>query len=199
MTDLEDLAGHLDRLSLPEHLDRSWLLEQFLAPLGIEPDSDLADMFEDIVVGAAAADGSVFHMRGGAWRIDVARTVTRGLLAAALLGAVLAVNGASDIPEELYPAVLPLLVEVERVKLSRREKALVAPLRLASVGVEGIALNPQVLFDRLDASVRAQLSLGDFEDLCERLIQAGYLDDAGYGEVRARTQSGPTWIRVTWT
>lgn len=199
MTDLEDLSKYLDRLVVPDQLDRPWLLREFLDPLGIEPESDVADLCEDIVLGAAAAGDAVFHMRAGGWRIDVTGTFTRSLLAGSLLGAVLFMHGVTDIPAELFPAILPLVVDVERVKLSRRDKALMIPLRVASQGVEGIALNPQVLYDRLDASIQAQLSFGDFEALCERLIEAGQLDDGGYGEVRARTQPGPAWIRLTWT
>lgn len=199
MTDFEELSRWLDSLAMPSQLDRSWLLNDFLMPLGVETDTVFADLCEDIVVGAAAADSSAFHMRAGAWRIDVSGTVTRTLLAAAFLGAALAAIGTSDIPEELYPAVLPLLVDVERIRVSRRDKALLAPLRNASQGVEGIALNPQVLYARLDPSVRSQLCAGDFEDLCERLVEAGHLDDGGYGDVRARATSEPAWIRLTWS
>lgn len=199
MSDRQALSDYLDGLAIPDELDRTWLLKEFLAPLGIESASPLADLCEDILVEAVAAADAAFHMRPGGWRIDVVGTSMKTLLAASLLGAALFINGSSDVPEELLPAVLPLLIDMKRVTLNRQDRALLVPLRLAARGVEGMAVNSQVLYQRLDPAVRGQLSPGDFEDLCERLIQSGHLDDAGLGDVRARAGQEPAWIRLTWT
>lgn len=94
--------------------------------------------------------------------------------------------------------VVPLLVDVERVRLSRRDEELLIPLRVASDGVTGMALRHEGLYNRLDPAVREQLNYGDFVDFCERLIKAGYADDAGYGEVRMRPAGHPAWLRVKW-
>ena len=198
MTDSQLLLDYIDGLATPDELDRTWLLAAFLAPLGIDPDSQLAGVCEDIVTDDLSSHNDTFHMRPGGWRVGLGGPVTRSLLAGALLGAVLFANGVHDIPVELYPAVLPLLIDVERVKLSRRDRDLLFPLRIAAQGVEGMALSPHVLYNRLEPAVRAQLGFGDFQDLCDRLIEAGQLDDADDGDIRARAADNPAWVRVSW-
>ncbi len=199
MTNAITLAEYVNRLEVPDELDREWFTASFLASFGIDPDSDLADLCEDIVVATVAGDDAAFHMRPGGWRVSVAGTAVKALLTAALLGAALFHNGATDIPAELLPAVIPLVVDVNRVRLSRRDRELLAPLRIASADLGTTAVSPHVLYNRLEPSVRAELNFGDFADFCDRLIAAGQLDDAGLGDVRTRPADSPAWIRITWT
>lgn len=198
MNDRQSLLEYLDTLSIPQEFDRTWLLETFLTPLGIDPDSPVADACEDLVTDDLSSHNDAFHMRPGGWRVNVVGSIAKSVLAGSLLGAVLFINGAHDIPLELYPAVLPLLIDVERVRLSRRDRDMLIPLRIAAQGVEGRALSPHVLYNRIEPTVRAQLSFGDFQDLCDRLIEAGQLDSAGYDDIRARAADDPVWIRLTW-
>lgn len=198
MSQTQNLFELVEALEVPDDVDRAWFTDSFLRPLGIEPDSRLGELCEDVLLEAVADDCNAFHMRPGGWRVNLAGGAVKTLLVTAILAAALFFNGADDIPLELLPVVVPLLVDVERVCLSRVDEELLIPLRVASVGVTGMALRHEALYNRLDPAVREQLNYGDFVDFCERLIRAGYADDAGYGEVRMRPDGRPAWLRVTW-
>ena len=184
MAHTQNLFELVEALEFPDEMDRTWFTDSFLQPLGIEPDSRLGELCEDVLLEAVSDDA--FHMRPGGWRVNLAGGAVKALLVTVVLAAALFFSGADDIPLELLPVVVPLLVDVERVRLSRRDEELLIPLRVASDGVTGMALRHEGLYNRLDPAVREQLNYGDFVDFCERLIKAGYADDAGYGEVRMR-------------
>ncbi len=142
---------------------------------------------------------SSLHMRPGGWRIDIAGTAVKTFISGSILAAALFVNGAQEIPAELLPAVLPLLIDVQRVRLDRRDRELLIPLRQATNGIEGMAVSPRVLYNRLDAVTQDELNYDDFAAFCTRLVEAGELDDAGLDDVRPRSAGAPAWIRITWT
>ena len=198
MAHTQNLFELVEALEVPDEMDRAWFTDSFLQPLGIEPDSRLGELCEDILLEAVSDGDDAFHMRPGGWRVNLAGGAVKALLVTVVLAAALFFSGADDIPLELLPVVIPLLVDVERVRLSRRDEELLIPLRVASDGVTGMALRHEGLYNRLDPAVREQLNYGDFVDFCERLIKAGYADDAGYGEVRMRPAGHPAWLRVTW-
>ena len=198
MAHTQNLFELVEALEVPDEMDRTWFTDSFLQPLGIEPDSRLGELCEDVLLEAVSDGDDAFHMRPGGWRVNLAGGAVKALLVTVVLAAALFFSGADDIPLELLPVVIPLLVDVERVRLSRRDEELLIPLRVASDGVTGMALRHEGLYNRLDPAVREQLNYGDFVDFCERLIKAGYADDAGYGEVRMRPAGHPAWLRVTW-
>lgn len=198
MAHTQNLFELVEALEVPDEMDRTWFTDSFLQPLGIEPDSRLGELCEDVLLEAVSDGDDAFHMRPGGWRVNLAGGAVKALLVTVVLAAALFFSGADDIPLELLPVVVPLLVDVERVRLSRRDEELLIPLRVASDGVTGMALRHEGLYNRLAPAVREQLNYGDFVDFCERLIKAGYADDAGYGEVRMRPAGHPAWLRVTW-
>lgn len=197
MPDTVSLSEALDDLRVPGEITREWFYDTFLAAIQVERDSLLAEACEDVFVAKSGDTDASLQMRPGGWRVSVAGTTARTLLASALVAGGLAAGGFADIPAELIPAVLPMLVDVERVRLDRRERALLVPFRAATSGVEGRALHPQVVYSRLDDGVKDQLNYLDFVSFCDRLIAAGELDDAGYDEIRPRSSGDPAWIRIT--
>lgn len=192
------LAEYQATVDVPAQLDREWLLQDFLAPLGIRPDDGIAAGCEDALLAlAGAADGSL-RLRPGGWQISLGPSVARTLLSAVLVAGALSANGHDEITIETAVAVLPSLVGLERVRLDRRERALLVPVRRASSGLEGRAVHPQVLYERLDKTVRDQVNYLDFVAFCERLIAAGEMDDGGYDEIKPRQAGSTAWIRLTW-
>lgn len=198
MTDVVELAQHLDQLCVPDEIDRDWFLAEFTTPLGIRTGSALADLCEDMFVVASSEAGSDLRMRPGGWQVNIRGSLVKALLAAVLVGAGLFVDGKDDIPAEIIPAVLPLLVDLTRVRLNRQDRALHVPLSLATAGLEGMSINPQVIYNRLDPAVREQLNYGDFVSYCERLVDAGEMDDGGFDELRIRQPGAPAWLRISW-
>ncbi len=199
MTTATDLKADLDALTIPDEIERDWLIDSLLLPLGIESGKYLADLCEDIFVGAAENNPGELHMRPGGWRINLSASVARTVLAAVIVGGALATVGADQIPLQLLPVVLPFLVDIERVRLNRADRELLIPLQQAAFGIEGLALHPEVLYNRLDPAVRNDLNYLDFLGFLERVIELGELDNARGGDVRARLPGEPAWLRITWT
>lgn len=192
-----ELDEYLAGIEIPDTIDRDWLISRVLEPIGIRDGEPLADLCEDVLLTAAETSAGELQMRPGGWRINVGASVVRTLVAASIVGAGLLMIGADQIPVELLPAVLPLLVDVEKVRLDRRDRQLLIPLRAASQGIEGIAVNPEVLYNRLNPAVRSQLNYQDFLAFADRLVEAGELDDAGLGDLSARDGKA-AWLRLTW-
>ncbi|GAB3438965.1 hypothetical protein GCM10027517_11820 [Phycicoccus ginsengisoli] len=192
---LEDV---LTGLAVPDPMDRSWLIDEMLPAFGIGHDTLMAQTLEDVLLADARTHSSKLEVRPGGWTVNIAGSVAKAVLATALVAAGLAAAGRDDVPAELIPAVLPLVVDLAKVRLDRKERALLLPLRLATSGLAATPVHPQVVYDRLEPAVRAQLNYNDFLTFCERLIAAGELDDGGYGDIQARP-GGPAWVRITFT
>jgi hypothetical protein len=107
---------------------------------------------------------------------------------------VLAVAGFDQLPALVLPAVLPLLVDIDRVELSASEEHLLANLRLRPDVVKQ-AHSPEGLYAELPDELREQVSLLDFLDFVQRLVAAGEADESG-DEIVVRDASDPAWVRV---
>lgn len=106
--------------------------------------------------------------------------------------------GFDQLPAYVLPAVLPLLIDVRKVRLSRGDRKLLLELRLSQTPAQAaISWTPDALYGRLPAVVQQQVSPIDFADFVDRLVQAGEVDDAGSDEVVVRPANKPAWIRIS--
>lgn len=189
---VDDAAGQGD-------LTDSGLRQLFATATGLNAES-LADAWEAVedAVVAALPDGSGLRVRPGGWVVDIRSSVIRTVVAAALVGGALWHVGLDQLPGYVAPAVLPLLVDVRKARLSRADDRLLVDLRLTSTTAQMDWPWPaDALYGRLPADVRERLAPGDFADFVDRLVQAGEADPAGYDEVRLRPAGQPAWIRIT--
>lgn len=198
MSEFESLNGITASVDVPDVISHRWLVETFLPQLNLGEAQLTADTVHDVLLSNTHSVTSEFEMHPGGWRVNVGASLVRSILTTGVVYAGLASIHASEIPLQLVPAVLPLLIDVDRVTISRAERALLIPLRDASVGIEGLAVNPSVLYNRLDPAVRADLNERDFLEFVDHLVHAGHLDNAGNDEVKARPGGKPAWIRVTF-
>lgn len=199
MDDIMTLVDYVDRLDLPDPIERDWLMTRCLAPLGIDAAGDVAADCEDALIGAGGLADGTLHMRPGGWQISLKASAARGALTAAILAGAMSAGGFDEIPKETLIAVIPAIVAVEPVRLSRRDRELLVPIHLASSDLVGQSVWPRVVYDRLDQDVRDQLNYDDFLAFCDHLIAAGEMDDGGYDEIRPRAADAPAWIRLTLT
>jgi hypothetical protein len=137
-------------------------------------------------------------MRPGGWKVNLSGSLVKLTLTTALMTGVMWEAGFDQLPAYVLPAVLPLIVEVERATLSREQKTLLLQLRSAAGSTTGAAVQPAVLYNKLPQAIRDQVSSLDFEDFIQALIEAGESDDAGCTDVRLRPTTTPAWIRITW-
>ena len=199
MAAAQPLVTYVNGLDTPKRLRRTWLLEDVFGPLGIRPGSALEDACENVVVDVVSDEKS-FRIRPKGWRVDLDDAALRPLLVGAIVGGALQQVVGDDVPAELYPAVVPLVIDVDGVTLEQHERVVTIPLTLALSPTDSrpSSTDLQVRFNRLSPRARAELGFDDFEHFCERLVKAARIGDADFGEVRVIANLDPTSIRLTW-
>ena len=158
---------------------------------------DAWEATEDGILGVLDPDVGL-HVRPGGWTIDLGNTVARTAVAAALIGGTMWPAGLDQLPGYILPAVLPLLFDVTRSRLTRHQESLLVELRL-SMTVQDLAYPwpAAALYHRLPASVQAQVAPADFDAFVDQLVRVGVADSAGYDEVRIRPADRPAWLRIS--
>lgn len=166
---------------------------------GIDPaeSPDAWEACEDAILGALDPDRGL-RMRPGGWSVDLGVSAVRAAVAAALIAGCMWPAGLDQLPAFVLPAVLPLLFDVQRARLTRQDERLLLDLRM-SMTAEQMQWPwvPEALYQRLPNELRSTISLDDFRDFVQRLAQAGEADDAGFDEVRIRPAGRPAWLRIT--
>ena len=99
----------------------------------------------------------------------------------------------------VLPAVLPLVVNIKRARLSPADRTLLLELRTNAGAATGATVHPDVLYNRLPAHIQDQVSPLDFTDFMGKLVDYGVADDPGHGDVRLRPADRTAWIRIRFT
>ncbi|HEX8121227.1 MAG TPA: hypothetical protein VF549_08175 [Solirubrobacteraceae bacterium] len=144
--------------------------------------------FELVVLQAAAASVEVdrFALRVGHWRIDMPRRLLQTSVATGVLAAGIAAGGVSSVPVAVLAVVLPFLVDIDRIELRARDRIVLGRLR----DLDARGGDPEAAYRRLPEDLRKQLTLMEFADVWDRLIEAGEIEPDGPNE-RARWKLPP--------
>jgi len=171
----DDLQALLDTAQVTsgpagaEELTRLWAL------VGLD-DAQRLDEFLDAV---APWDDDGLPLRVGQWQVDLAATAVRTGVLTALVSGVLLPNGFGEFAVGFMTAVIPSVIEIERVELGAGDRRLLVELRaIRDLGTE------DALYDALPADVRAQVNRYDFADFISRLRDLGLADGRPSGAIR---------------
>jgi hypothetical protein len=170
---LLDEAAVTGSLAEPDDLIRLWRL------VGLDDPLRLDEFLETIAPDA----GDGLALRVGPWHIDLAATAVRTSVLTALVAGVLIPHGLGDFAVGFVTAVLPSVVEIDRVELGAGDRKLLVELRAKrNLGSE------DELYAALPAKVRAQINRYDFADFIARLRDLGLAKgpDDGTIELSAR-------------
>lgn len=156
----------------PADLRRIWR-HLSLENVGID---DRYDLFEEIFLEGSSSEhgGAELALRPGGWTVKISEGILKGSLTAAILGTILAAAGFPALPALVLPAVFPLLFDLEKVRLTMKEKQVLAALTLRDEARTGQP--PSKLYQLLPATMRRQLSFLDFSDFLEKCQRAGLAD-----------------------
>ncbi|MEU7809576.1 hypothetical protein AB0B18_24240 [Micromonospora chalcea] len=139
-------------------------------------------VFLDVVKESGAGDDGQFSFRPSGWEVRLSRAAAQVLLTSAILGGVLTVVGADQLPAAVLAAAIPLLFDVQKVQLSGGERYLLA--RLGKVpGATGSTNTAEELYALLPDDVRTQTSLVDFMEFLDACHKAGHADVNADGTV----------------
>jgi hypothetical protein len=142
--------------------------------IGVSDDELDYVAFEDAFL-AQVQEGETTSLafRPGGWVVKASSTLVKTALTTALLAVGLVSIGAAGIPLLVLPAVLPLIVDVDRVQLSAGEHHLLATLTLTDEARHGTA---EVLYGRLPEALQEQVNEMAFRDFLEKCQRAGLAD-----------------------
>ncbi|MEA2361310.1 MAG: hypothetical protein QOD71_455 [Thermoleophilaceae bacterium] len=137
--------------------------------------------FEEFVEVVLPRSGDELAFRAGSWRIDLREAGVRTGLLTALVAGVLIPQGMSEFAIGFVTAVLPSVLEIERVELSQGDRRLLVELRArTSLG------SPDELYAALPPETRAVINPYDFADFIQRLRDAGLAEGPAAGPIQLR-------------
>lgn len=150
-------------------------LDSALADLGF----DDKDLRMEMVAGLQEFANTTpdLHFIPGGWRVQVGDRVVQTLVLGLVLGATLYACGMTGgMSAALAGALLPNLLSVERVRLTRGQKELLGTLALKDSVRAG---TPEELYATLPEALRDQINHLDFLDFLDALLKAGHAAEDG--------------------
>lgn len=166
-----------------EQKDQLWLIapdgmEQMMT--SIEQDFQIPKEFcqiaEEVFFTAIQSNpgSEELHMlpKGG-WQIKISDQALKTALTMTFLSVALGGLGFTMLPGYVLPAVLPLLFDIEKVRLSRKENELLIELTRWE-SVHQTPQNPKNLYALLSKENQIQIPYLDFLDFLDKLEKAGF-------------------------
>jgi hypothetical protein len=141
------------------------------------------------------AEGGDLDFRLGGWQVDLGKTAVQAGLVSAFLGGVLAVLGVDQVPVEVLPAVVPLVFDIRRSRLTKSQEYVLAQLTV-DPAVRGGERTVDELYAAMPPEVRESVSRVDFEDFVEAFRRAGVATTDG-GTVTVTTPENARF-RITF-
>ncbi|MGL5823805.1 MAG: hypothetical protein ACRCYU_03040 [Nocardioides sp.] len=141
------------------------------------------------------ADEPGFAFRPGGWEVRLSGAAVQATISAALLAGILAVVGADQLPAVVVATVVPLLVNVDRVRLTKRDEELLKDLTVGPAA-QGAALSIDELFALLPEGAQKEVGRLQFFEFIDTCRKAGLVDVDSADKVRVRPD-GFEKFRVT--
>jgi hypothetical protein len=146
-----------------------------LSPADAQPDETLYQICEDVFLATVnPAQQAQLQYKPGGWTIKLSESALKTGVVTSLLGGILVGAGITGLPALLIPAVVPLMFEVEKVRLTRSEQEVFAELSWRD---EARALTADDLYAKLPMEIQDELSKLDFFDFLEKCRRAGLVEE----------------------
>jgi hypothetical protein len=110
-----------------------------------------------------------FELRTNTWRIDLPAAVVRAVLGGIVAATIIEASGAPTLPTALLSLVAPLLFRIERVEIEADDITICAELQAA---VRDQPRHLEALYQELPTRSRSELSITEFAQIVERLLDA---------------------------
>jgi len=122
--------------------------------------------------------GAIDPAWGGGWQWNMSSGAAKSVLASALLYGVLVAAGVPGLLPIVVPTVIPLLFEVEKVRLSRAEKNVIGIIGARKDAFDRRG-NTRELYASLPDDVRQSVSEREFGEFIDAAIRAGVASEEG--------------------
>lgn len=148
-------------------------LAHFLDDLGLPAD----DLVIRMLAGELGIGSSDFEIRIGEWRLNSKVATARALVNGVVLTAALAAKDESSIPATVLSVIVPLVFDLERVAISASDRAVYAALLRDAPDRRAI----DDWYSSLPTHLQAEITNLEFQDLFERLEEAGLAEQDYFG------------------
>jgi hypothetical protein len=119
-----------------------------------------------------------FAFRSKGWVIKISDSLLKTGIMTALLSGILYLADYNMLPALILPSIIPLLFDIEQVRLQKSEEEILYQLTLHKQ-VRKSLHSPKKLYKLLPTAIQEELSELDFIDFIEKLKQAGLADEKG--------------------
>ena len=161
--------------------------------LGERSNSGKVAMLEVMRDTGALQSGAIHPAWGGGWRWDMSSGAAKSVLASGLIYGMMVAAGVTGLLPLVAPAVIPLLFEVKKVRLTREESNVIKIIG-ARPGVFQRGGTRSQLYATLPQEVRESLTESEFEGFVDSAIAAGVARENG--EVVEILSTGETVFRL---
>ena len=183
--------------AMPEEISESDLLEKWCAiniELQLDPDRGqeaLIALARDITLYTS---GQLEPSFGGGWRWNLSQGVVRSICVTTFLSSFLLSCGITGITPLFLPAVIPLLFDLEKVKLERSDERVLSIFGARSNVFDRLG-DPISLYNSLPPEVRGIMNYTDFLIFLNNSFMAG--NAKKHGDCFEILSSGETVFRLS--
>ena len=190
-------AGTIDPAELVgiRHMTQTWRFASATLDALAEHLVSDRQLVERLFIARALVDGidlDPFELRRGNWYIDLPRATARAVLNGTVLTLALAAINDATLPAVVLSVVVPLLFDVEHVKLSATDRYVYALLRHTSFDIKPI----DDWYSDLPSSVRHEIEPLEFRELVERLGDAGLVSVDFFDQLQLRDVKDRRLVRL---
>ncbi|MFI6637729.1 hypothetical protein ACIBI7_53370 [Nonomuraea fuscirosea] len=115
------------------------------------------------------------EFRPGGWEVNLGKGLAQTVVATALLGGILVMLGTAGLPAAVLTAVIPLLFDVSRTRLTDSQDYVLAELVVNPDVLKG-ELTTDQLYESLSAETRRSITRLEFRDFLDAFRRAGLAD-----------------------
>jgi hypothetical protein len=145
-------------------------IDRVLGSLGVT--SSKALTYASSALREWSDESTLLESRPSGWRVQVSgKLVQSAAMSAVLWGMLIELGFAESIPVALATALVASLFDIERVKLSQKEEAVMVKLVLYD---RARTLSPSEWYAELPTDLQAQLNELEFLDVMEKIVQSGH-------------------------
>lgn len=118
------------------------------------------------------ADAEALAFGDTNWRIKITPNLAKSSIVAAVMIGLLHAAGATQLASLVLPAVLPLLVDIEAIRLSVKDDLILAEMR-RNDNLQDKEFWPQEIYDQLSLATQEQFTFSEFVEVLDALALSG--------------------------
>lgn len=174
-----------------ESLDR--FFKKYLGPELLELDQV---EYTQLLLRQVGESTGELQARSRGWVIHLGRDLAQGALVGSLMAIVMRALSQTDLSLVVLPAILPLLFQIEKAKVSMANEELLIHL-YRKVGSQ--TMDTEALFQAIPDNIRENVNRLDFLDFLESISEAGLAQEIREGQFQLSHPDYPRLrIKINW-